>query len=380
MIQNNKGKLLKIREMVLGGLRPFVAIGLALIVSAVIILMFGSNPITAYAALLKGAIGDVSGLANTGVRAAPLLLGGLGVAFAFRAGLLNIGIEGQLYIGAIAATAVGITPLPIPAPLHIALAVIAGFLGGAVWMLIPGLLKAYRGVSEIVVTLMMNYVGIYLASYFVHGPLAEADAFYPQSPPILASARLPILIEGTSLHGGLILGVVLGIALFFILQYTPFGFRTRLVGANSETARYAGINIKKQLLLVLLISGGLGGLAGAGEILGLKGRFFDLFSNGLGSEAIAVALLANSNPIGVIISALFFGALKAGANNMQQVVGIETSIVTIIQALSVLFVIGIGFINRIRKNPRQKVTSLDDNSSKVVEKEGAHGDFMGNAK
>ena len=349
-------RLLNIGRLVLSGGRPILAIILAFLVSAVMIIIQGANPLEAYSAMLRGSFGSVAALANTCVRAAPLLLGGLGVALGVKAGLLNVGIEGQIYVGGSAAAAVGIMPIPVAPWLHLVLAVSAGFLGGAIWGLIPAYLKAYRGVSEIVVTLMLNYVGIQLCSLLVHepSPLAEKGAFFPQSPPILASAQLPILIKGTSLHLGIILGLVAAIILAYVLFYTPFGMRTKMIGQNPEAARYAGVNVKKQTVVALLLSCGLGGLAGTGEVLGLKLRLFDYFSGGLGYDAIAVALMANSNPVGVIFSALFFGALRAGAGKMETAVGIKAPIVQVIQALAVLFVIMIGFVEYNRKSKQDK--------------------------
>jgi len=329
-------------------LRPVLAILLAFIVSSFLILAQGVNPLAAYAALIKGAFGSTAGLANTGVKIAPLLLGGLGVAVGLKAGLFNIGAEGQLYLGALAATTVGVTDLPVPAWFHLTLAIVAGFAGGALWALIPGLLRAYRGVNEFVVTLMLSYVGIQLVSYFLHGPLREVPAPYVQSHQILESARLPVLVKGTSLHAGLVIGLILAVVLHYFLRSTSFGFETRILGANPEASRYIGINVRRQIVLVMLLSGGLAGLAGVGEILGLKWRLFDFFDSMLGYDAIGVALLANANPLGVIPVSLFFGALRAGANNMQQVVGVETALATVIQSLAIVFVIGIGFVGKRR--------------------------------
>jgi len=316
--------------------------------------------------MLRGAFGSVAALANTGVRTSPLLLGGLGVALGFKAGLLNVGVEGQIYMGGAAATAVGIFPLPVPGWLHLSLAVLAGFVGGLLWGLVPAYLRAYRGVSEIVVTLMLNYVAIHFASFLVHeyGPLGKQDVFYPQSPFILPSARLPILIKGTSLHGGIVLGLVFGVILYLVLYYTDFGFRTRMIGENPEAARYAGVDVRRQIFVVLLLSCGLGGLAGTGEVLGLKLALYDRFSEGLGYDAIAVALMANGDPLGVILTAIFFGALRAGAGKMQVVTGIPTPIASVIQALAVLFVIAIGFAERVRvirreQEPEQEVAYGD---------------------
>jgi simple sugar transport system permease protein len=322
---------------------------LAFAVSAVLIYLVGANPLEAYAAMLQGSIGGVAALTTTGVRMTPLLLAGLGVAISFRAGVFNIGAEGQLYLGAIGATIVGLMPLAIPGWLHALLALIAGVIGGAIWAAIPGYLLAYRGISEVILTLMLNYVGIYLASYLVDtesGPLGERGASYSQSEQIQEAARLPVLVTGTSLHLGLIIGVVLAVALWAMIRWTPFGFRLRMVGANPIAARYAGVLVGRQIVAVMALSGGLAGLAGAIEVLGLRYRLFENFSPGYGYDAIAVALLANSNPLGVIASSAFFGALQAGANRMQQTVNIETSLVFVIQALTVIFVIAAPTVGR----------------------------------
>lgn len=359
----------------LGGLvipyaKPVFAIFLALLVSAGLILARGANPIEAYKAMLLGSFGSMAAIANTGVRATPLLLGGLAVAIAWKAGLLNVGIEGQIYLGGIFSAAVGISPLPVPPWLHMILAVAAGFVGGAVWGLIPAFLRAYRGVSEIVVTLMMNYIAIQLCSLVVHepSPLAKKDAFYPQSPPILDPAQLPILIKGTSLHAGFILGIALGIGLYLMLRYTNFGFKIRMLGGNPEAARFAGVRVRRLIFIVILISAGIGGLAGSGEVLGLKLALYDYFVVGLGYDAIAVALMANGNPLGVIATAIFFGALRAGAGKMQVVAGIETPIAAVIQALAVLFVIAIGFAEVVRVSWRDKKEDIG------AEEVAAHGE------
>ncbi len=353
--------MINARKLLFSGGRPILAIILALLVSAVLILLDGANPLKAYAALIDGSVGSLSALANTGVRASPLILAGIGTAFALQAGLLNVGAEGQIYAGAIGATAVGIMPLPIPSWLHITLAMVAAFVVGGLWGLVPGYLKAYRGISEVVISLMMNYIGIYVASYLVHEPqpLAEKGAFYPESPMVSPGAQLPILIPGTSLHIGIILGIVLCVAVYLLLRYTSFGFKIRLMGANPEAARYSGVKISRQILLILVIGSAIGGLAGAGEVLGLKLRLFDFFVGGVGYQAVAVALLANGNPLGVILAGLFFGALKAGANKMQIAVGIATPMATVIQALCVMFVIGIGFGERVI---RAKLKSTDQSA------------------
>ena len=321
---------------------PVVSIAAALSVSGVLIVVASGNPLEAYGAMLQGAAGSIGSLATTGVRTTPILLTGLAVAISFRAGVFNVGAEGQLYVGAAFATVVAVAPLGLPGFIHVLLALLAGFVGGALWVAIPASLRAYRGVSEVVTTLMLNFVGIYLISYLIDpitGPIGERNASYAQSALVQETARLPVLISGTSLHAGLLLGIGLAVALQILLRYTGLGFRLRMLGGNPTAARFTGMNSSRQIVIAMLISGGIAGLAGAGEVIGLRMRLYDRFSPGYGYDGIAVALLANSSPLGVILSASFFGALRAGANAMQQATGIETSLVLIIQALTILFVI-----------------------------------------
>lgn len=341
-------------DFFVAGSRPILSILMAFLVAGVIIYLQGKSPLVAYAAVLRGAFGSLVAIGNTCVRTTPLLIGALGMTLGIRGGLFNVGGEGQLYLGAAVATTVGLLPLPVPSWLHILLAMVAGILGGSFWALLPAFLRAFRGISEIVVSIMLNFVGIYLVSYLVHEPrlLAQEGASYAQSRTILESANLPILVKGTSMHIGIIIAVLLGIILHFVLKHTAFGFRTRMVGANPDASNYAGVKVKYSLFATFLIMGGFYGLMGTVEILGLKYSLYDNFSAGLGYETIAVALLGGANPIGVIFSAFFFGALKAGGNLMQQTVGIPSSMVQVIQALAVLFIVGFGFTKkkaRVRK-------------------------------
>jgi simple sugar transport system permease protein len=331
-----------VRPIAYRAIVPLVSIAAALAVSAVLIVIAGASPLEAYGAMLQGAVGGIGSVATTLVRTTPLLLTGLAVALSFRAGIFNVGAEGQLYAGAATSAVVALLPLGLPAIVHVPMTLAAGFAGGALWALVPAWLRAYRGVSEVVTTLMLNFVGIQLVAYLVDpidGPMGERGASYAQSPVIADSAELPILIRGTSLHAGLFIGIGLAVGLFVLIKYTPFGFRLRMLGGNPTAARFAGLSEKREILVVMLLSGGIAGLAGAAEVMGLRHRLYDRFSPGYGYDGIAVALLAGSNPLAVILSAVFFGGLRAGANAMQQSTGIETSVVLIIQALTILFVI-----------------------------------------
>jgi general nucleoside transport system permease protein len=330
---------------------PVAAVALSLVVSAGLMLVTGYDPLEAYTALYEGSLGSEFGLSVTLVRMTPLVLTGLAVALAFRAGVFNIGAEGQLYAGAIAATAVALV-LPLPAAPLVLVAVVAGFAGGAAWALIPALLRATRGVSEVVVTLMFNFIAIHFTTYIVnleYGPLGEREAAYPQSPLLAEGVRLPIIWTGTSVHAGLAIGVVLALALSIVVRYTPFGFRLRTVGANPDAARYAGVSVKRTIIVVMLLSGGLAGLAGMGEVLGTKYALYANFSPGYGYDGIAVALLARLSPIAVILFAAFFGAMRAGALDMEQTVGVSSSFVFVIEALAILFLVLGVFVQRGRR-------------------------------
>lgn len=349
-------------ELALSGIRPLIGIFLGLLTGAVLIALSGANPLEAYGAMLQGALGSPQSVANVLVRASPLLIAGAGVAIGIKAGLWNIGAEGYMYAGAIGAGAVGIALLPVPPIVHILLAITAAVVVGAIWGLIPAYLRAYRGVNEVVTTIMMNYVAIYFVSWMVHEPqpMAEPGSFFPMSKLMAPTAKLPFLMRGTSLHPGFIVGILACILLFLILRFTPFGFRTRMLGVNPDGSRYAGLNVERQMLLVLLVGAGMGGLAGAFEILGLKQRVFMDFVAGVGYEAVAVALLAGGNPLGVIAAALFFSGLKAGGATMSIQTGVGAPMTVVIEALCVIFVIAIGYGERKRLARVEEEEEEDD--------------------
>lgn len=338
-------------ELALSGARPLIGILLGLLAGAGLIALSGINPLAAYAAMLSGAIGSPLALANLLVRASPLLLTGVGVAIGIKAGLWNIGAEGYMYMGAIGAGAIGIVALPVPPLVHITLAILLGAALAGIWGLVPAYLRAYRGVNEVVTTIMMNYVALYLTSWLVHDPqpMAEPGAFFPMSRILAPTAKLPILMPGTSLHPGFIVGIAACILFDLILRYTPFGFRTRMLGSNPEAARYAGVNVKRQILLVLVIGAVMGGIAGAFEVMGLKMRVYQDFVSGVGYEGVAVALLAGGSPLGVIATSLFFSAVKTGGAAMSVSTGVGGSMTVVIEALCVIFVIAVGYSERKRQ-------------------------------
>ena len=319
-------------------LRTVWAVGLALLVGSILIAAVGVDPIAAYAALFGGAFLDYWGLASTLVKTSPILLAALAVVVPLRAGLFNIGGEGQIYLGALFATAAALYLPELPGPAHIGVCALAGMAGGALWALFPGYLKAYHGINEVIVTLLMNYIAINLVSYLVSGPMMEEGAPYPYSPEIGPHLFLPLLLPRSDAHIGAAIGLVTALGLFAAFRATSFGFALDTVGRSPGAARYAGIAVRRQMLMAMALGGALAGLAGTFEILGLKYRLFHLFSAGYGFDGIVVAFMAAANPILAPLAALFLGGLKAGAQIMQRAVGVESTVVDAIQGLVVIFV------------------------------------------
>ncbi|CAB1058392.1 hypothetical protein D1BOALGB6SA_3148 [Olavius sp. associated proteobacterium Delta 1] len=319
-------------------LKSLWAVLAALLVGAVLIVISGSNPITAYRALFKGAFFDYYGFATTLVKMSPILLAGLAVLLPLRVGQFNIGAEGQIYLGALFATVAALYLPEMPGWLHILVCILAGMLGGAFWGAIPGYLKAFHGINEVIITLLMNYVGIDLVNYFVSGPMMAEGAPYPYSPEIRETLWLPILMPRTDAHLGVGVGLVFALILIIVFRYTSFGFSLDTVGKNPTAARYAGISVRHSIFLTMTLGGSLAGLAGTFEVLGLKYRLFHHFSAGYGFDGIVVAFLAAGSPIWVPVAAIFLSGLKAGANIMQRAVGVETTVVEAIKGLVVIFI------------------------------------------
>ena len=314
------------------------AIIAALVVGAGLIALAGVNPIMAYTVLFREALANYYGFGTTLTKTAPLLLTSLGVLVALKAGQFNIGGEGQIYMGGLGSALVGLYIHGLPSWVHVFLALLGGFLLGAIWGLIPGYLKAVRGLNEVITTLLLNYVALNLISYLVSNPLIEPGAPSPYSPLIDSSAQLPIILPQTQTHAGILIGLLAAAILWFVFRRSPLGYQIEAVGQNPIAAHYAGISVKRTIMLVMALAGGLAGLAGAGEVMGLKYRLFDHFSPGYGFDAIAIAFLSRGNLTGVLLTSLFFGALRSGANVMQRSAGVPVTVVYAIQGLTVLFI------------------------------------------
>jgi ABC-type uncharacterized transport system permease subunit len=337
---------------------PLLAVFTAMIIGGVVIALAGGNPIFAYVGLFQGAFGSAKALSETGVWATPYIFAGLAVALAFKGGLFNIGAEGQLAVGAVVSAWIGyalpgLLGISLPAIIHIPLAVGLGALMGALWAAIPGFLKAYTGGHEVINTIMMNYIGLNLVQFLLNGPMKDPDPrnISARTPFIAESARIPPIFPDLRIHWGFVLALVVAFIIWWLLWKTTTGFEIRTVGANPDGAKYAGINVKRTLILTMGISGFLAGMAGAIEVTALNYRHELGFSIGYGFDSIAIALLGKTHPLGVVIAAILFGALRNGATRMQFMTQIPVDVISLIQALILLFVAAdaiIRFIYRIR--------------------------------
>jgi simple sugar transport system permease protein len=354
---------------VINALGSILAVVVALLIGAIVIVISGHNPWDAYTALAEGALGSRRGRAETLVYSAPLLLGGLAFAMAARAGLFNIGIEGQLVMGGFAAALVGASDWGLSQPVHIALALIAAIIAGGIWGAIPGALRAFTGAHEVITTIMLNYLAFRLITYLVQkrSDVLPVDPQVQGTERVLDTARLPILLDLTRLHAGVLIALIAALLIWFILFKTTFGYKIRTVGLSEGASRYGGIHWGLTVTLAMGVAGALAGLAGAGESLGLHGRH-SASPPGLGFTAIAVGLVGRNHPIGVIFSALLFGLLSAGAPSMQANAGVSREIVLVLQGLVILAVAAFEAMNRLpwfRKLTNPPAASGGDRASAV---------------
>ena len=315
-----------------------VAFGLALAVGAVLILLSGRDPLADYGALISGAFGSPDRIAFALNKSTPYILTGVGVALCFRAKTINIGGEGQIAIGGIATTWVALNGSALPTWALMPASLAAGMIGGALWAGLAAAIRLSRGVHEVLCTLLLNFIALLLVIESLKGDMGEAGAGFPQSPILPTEAWLP-RVPGMTLHAGFALAAIAAVAGSIYLWRTTFGFRLRIVGASRPAATYAGIPYGRTILSVMLISGALAGLAGGIEVLGVHRRLIEGFSTGIGFTAVGIALLAGSNPLAVLPAGLLFGLLEAGALSMQRQVGVPSSLVPIIQGLTMVFVL-----------------------------------------
>lgn len=325
---------------------PLFSVIMALLFCAILILSMGGNPLSAYARLLQGAFGNSMKIATTLVKAIPLMLCGLSVAVAFKMKLMNIGAEGQMALGCLAASGVALFCSGIPSPMKIPVMLLAGFAAGGLWALISILPRVYLGVNEVIVTLLMNYVAILFSEYFIYGPWRDPNGDnMPFSAPFATDARLTKFFG--DVHTGIFVALIAAIVLYFIFKRTVWGYQIKVIGESPKAAGYAGMNIRRSILITMLISGGLAGLAGVCEVAGTVGILKTGISNDSGYTAIIIAYLSKFNPLVVLVVSVLFGGLQAGGYGMQ-LVGLPVQIVTMLQGSILLFVLGGEFLTRYR--------------------------------
>lgn len=319
-----------------------------LLIGAVLIHIAGADVLTAYGTMLRGAFGGPRQITETVLKAAPLLMVGLGLTVAFRARVWNIGGEGQYYMGALFGGVIALTFPDWPRPLLLAAMLLAGILGGALWALLAGLMKVKRGVNEIISTLMLNYVAILFVQYMARGPLQEPGGYLPESAQFVRASRLPTFFD-SRIHLGVLLAVLLIPLVYSLLWSTPLGFRLRAVGSRASVARYAGIKVEWAILFVMAFSGAIIGLTGIMEVSTLHTRLKGEISGGYGFSGILVALLGRMHPVGVAVAAVLFAALIIGAESMHVVSKLPNTLADAIQAVIVLSVLASDALVRLRR-------------------------------
>ncbi|HIE25530.1 MAG TPA: ABC transporter permease [Anaerolineales bacterium] len=347
-------------------LLPVFATLAALGVGAIMLLILRVSPLEAYGALWEGAFGSTNAIAETLVKSVPLLLVGLGICIAFRASVINIGAEGQMIIGGLMATQIGLVFTDLPGWVVILMAIFAGFIGGALWGGIPGALKAYFNVNEILSTVMMNAIAVQIMNFMLRGPMIdpaqlEKASKIPQTARLAEAFHLPRLAP-TRLHLGFVIAIALAILVYILLWRTTLGYRIRAVGQNPHASRYGGIPVRRRIVTALLLSGALAGIAGAIQVYGVNYRMITDgsstgFTGGAGFNGIVAALFGQLHPIGTIPASIFFGALLVGANKMQRAVQIPSALIGALNGLVVIFVVSSEKWRRERQKQRLSIES-----------------------
>jgi simple sugar transport system permease protein len=343
-------------ESIFSLVKALLAVLMATVIVGLILLSMGYQPFAIFGSLIDGAFGSRRRIGESLVSTTPLIFSSLGFLVAYRCGLFNIGLEGQITVGGIAAAFFGFALPEMPVFLHVSICILAGALAGGFWGFIPGFLKAKYGVHEVIGVIMLNHIAFKIAAYLVsmNGPMKDRIDDMPASPFVKESARIVRIVKGTRLHWGIILAVVIAFLIYALLFKTRLGFKIRAVGKNRYAAEALGMSVQKNMVFALALSGALGGMAGAVEILGVHYRLFAAFSPGYGFDAIAVALLGMVHPIGILASSYLFGILRSGSILMQASFGVNKDMVSVITGIIVLFMgmsapIGVLVKNRINR-------------------------------
>lgn len=333
---------MKLKNTLIKILVPALSVLCSFLVGAIMIAGIGGNPLEAYTYLFKGAFGTTANIGETIVKAVPLIFTGLAATFAYKCGVFNLGAEGQFAMGALASvwistTLKGITGVPL-----LIISLILGAVAGGIWGAIPGILKITRGLNEMIVSIMLNYVAILFMGYLYSGPLREGSV--PQTAAV--TDKLGRIIGGTRVHAGIIIALLLALGIYYFLFYTSKGFKLRAVGLNQTASQFNGFSVKKFMLISFIISGAIAGLGGSVELHGTQFRLMAGFGDGYGFDGVAIALIGQLNPIGTVLVAYLFAILRTGATTMQVGSGMPTSVIDIVQALIIVFAVaGTAFMN-----------------------------------
>ncbi len=333
---------------------PVISVLIAMALTSILMYFQGASPLEAYKSLFKAAFGSLRGIDATLGKATPLVLSGLAVTLGLRAGLFNIGVQGQLISGALSAAWAGYAINGLPIYIHIPLALLIGVFFGGLIAGIAGALKAYRGVHEVITTIMLNSIVMGVADYLASNPLQEPNQILTRTPEILPSAKLP---DFYTLPSGFFLAILLAVIMWWIISNTTSGFRIETVGRNKFAAWYAGIAVKKTVFLAMAVSGGIAGLGGAIETLGVTNRYEPSFNLGLGFDGITIALLGRAHPLGIIPGAILVGGMRAGSSEMQFNAGVATELIDLLLAL-ILFFVSAPLVTRFFKNKKNKSVTV----------------------
>lgn len=340
---------------------PVISILCSFLIGAILIAGIGGNPFEAYSYLFSGAFGTASNIGETFVKATPLIFTGLAATFAYRCGVFNLGAEGQFVMGAVVSAWISATVTGLPSPLMLLISITCGAIAGGLWGVIPGILKITRGLNEMIVSIMLNYVAILFMGFLYSGPLREGSV--PQTASV--TAKLGRLFSPTKIPSGILIALVLAVVIYYYLFYTSNGFKLRTVGLNRTAAEYNGFPVKKLMLVSFVVSGAIAGIGGSVELHGTQFRLMSGFGEGYGFDGVAVALIGQLNPIGTVLVSYLFAVLRKGATTMQVGTGLPTSVIDIIQALVIVFAVaGSAFVNLPRI--RQFFTNLAGKSRKQV--------------
>lgn len=355
---------MKLKNVLIKMFIPIISIICAFIVGAILITTIGGNPGEAFLYLFKGAFGNLTSFGKTLVKAIPLIFTGLAATFAYRCGVFNLGAEGQFIIGAVTSIWISVTLKGVSGVWLIILSLVLGAAAGGIWGAIPGILKITRGLNEMIVSIMLNYVAVLFMGYLYTGPLREGNV--PQTEAVSDVLKLG-RVFGSNVHTGFIIAIVLALVIYYFLFYTSKGFKLRAVGMNEVASMYNGFSVKKFMLMSFIVSGAIAGLGGSVELHGVQYRLMSGFGTGYGFDGVAIALIGQLNPIGTVLVAYLFAILRTGANAMQVGTGMPTSVIDIIQALVIVFAVAGSALVNLPKVKQFFINITSKKQTKVVE-------------